>query len=618
MWRDNALRSLLPILAGFAFLLLFAIAQIFLSIEQRRVSFWAHQAIEIQGQLNEVQTAVADAETGQRGYLLTGRLSYLEPYETARRELGPKLDYLASETLGDPIQQKSLANLRALIDRKLKELQETIDLRSSGKADEALAIVNNDSGKELMAGARQAIADMQAQETSILDSRTTSSNLLEWADRVALVVGAILIVVFGAITLAGARKRVVAVEAANEKLREETAQRLEAEKQVRQLQKMEAIGQLTGGIAHDFNNMLAVIIGSIDMASRRLTGVENPAVSRSLKNASEGANRAALLTSRLLAFSRQQPLEPTVLDANKLVSAMSELLRRTLGETIEVETVLAGGLWKTFADASQLESALLNLAVNARDAMLQGGRLTIETGNADLDERYASAHVEVKAGQYIMISVTDTGVGMSPQVIERAFDPFYTTKSAGKGTGLGLSQVFGFVKQSAGHLKLYSEIGHGTTAKIYLPRTNRELTPNEESETPDGVPQGAIDQVILVVEDDTAVREMTVSALRDLGYTVVHAPSGRDALRYLDSHANVALLFTDVVMPEMNGRELAVEALKRRPGLKVLYTTGYTRNAIVHNGVVDPGTAFLAKPFTIKQLATKVDHLLKAPASAAE
>jgi signal transduction histidine kinase len=618
MWRDNSLRSLLPILAGFALLLLVAVAQIFLSIEQQRVNFWAHQAREIQGQLHQIQTAIADAETGQRGYLLTGRLSYLEPYETAKRELGPKLDYLASETLGDPIQQKLLANLRALVDRKLKELQDTIDLRSSGRADDALAIVNNDTGKELMSGVRQAIADMQAQDTRILDGRSASSNLLELADRVALVIGAVLIVVFGAMTLKGARERVVAVEAANEKLREETSQRLEAEKQVRQLQKMEAIGQLTGGIAHDFNNMLAIIIGSLDIARRRLSGSEHPAVARSLKNATEGANRAALLTSRLLAFSRQQPLEPSVLDANKLVSGMSELLRRTLGETIEVETVLAGGLWKTFADASQLESALLNLAVNARDAMPQGGRLTIETGNADLDDRYAAAHVEVKPGQYVMISVTDTGVGMSAQVIERAFDPFYTTKSAGKGTGLGLSQVFGFVKQSTGHLKLYSEVGHGTTAKIYLPRSLREPTRGEDNEASDAIPHGGVDQVILVVEDDNAVREMTVSALRDLGYTVVHAPSGRDALGYLDDHTNVALLFTDVVMPEMNGRELAVEALKRRPALKILYTTGYTRNAIVHNGVVDPGTAFLAKPFTVRQLAMKVDHLLKTPAPVVE
>jgi CheY-like chemotaxis protein len=359
--------------------------------------------------------------------------------------------------------------------------------------------------------------------------------------------------------------------------------------------------------------MLAVIIGSLDIARRRLTGAEHPAVLRSLKNAGEGANRAALLTSRLLAFSRQQPLEPSVLDANKLVGGMSELLRRTLGETIQVETVLAGGLWKTFADAAQLESALLNLAVNARDAMPQGGRLTIETGNADLDDRYAAAHVEVKPGQYVMISVTDTGVGMTSQVVERAFEPFYTTKSAGKGTGLGLSQVFGFVKQSTGHLKLYSEVGHGTTAKIYLPRSMRELPTGEVSDAGDATPQGAIDQVILVVEDDASVREMTVGALRDLGYTVIHAPSGKEALRQLDAHTNVALLFTDVVMPEMNGRELAAEAQKRRPAVKVLYTTGYTRNAIVHNGVVDPGTAFLAKPFTIKQLAVKVDHLLKSP-----
>ncbi|RYG96178.1 MAG: DUF4118 domain-containing protein, partial [Alphaproteobacteria bacterium] len=257
------------------------------------------------------------------------------------------------------------------------------------------------------------------------------------------------------------------IQERSRQLEVEMADRQAAESQVRQLQKMESIGQLTGGIAHDFNNMLAIVIGSLDMAKLRLTGEEHPKVGACIDNAMGGAQRASVLTSRLLAFSRQQPLAPQAVDANKLVSGMSEMLRRTLGEQILVETVLAGGLWHCFADTSQLESAIINLAVNARDAMPEGGKLTIETGNAELDDRYARSHEEVQPGQYVMIVVSDSGTGMTPQIIERAFDPFYTTKGVGKGTGLGLSQVFGYVKQSGGHVKIYSEIGEGTSIKIY-------------------------------------------------------------------------------------------------------------------------------------------------------
>lgn len=381
--------------------------------------------------------------------------------------------------------------------------------------------------------------------------------------------------------------------------------------QLNQAQKMEAVGQLTGGIAHDFNNMLAIVIGSLDMARRRLTGAEHPTVSQCIKNAAEGAERAAVLTSRLLAFSRQQPLEPRVIDPNKLVSGMSELLRSTIAEPITIESVMAGGLWRVFADTAQLESALLNLAVNARDAMPNGGKLTIETANMDLDERYAELQTEVTPGQYAMISVTDTGGGMPPEVIERAFDPFYTTKGVGKGTGLGLSQVFGFVKQSGGHVKIYSEIGQGTTVKIYLPRYLGSASTVRIEHPKDCLPEGSTHEIVLVVEDDTKVRRMSVDALSELGYTVIQAESPVEALQMLETHKpTVNILFTDIVMPEMSGRELADRALKRLPGLKVLFTTGYTRNAIVHNGVVDPGMTFLSKPFTLNQLARKIRQAL--------
>ena len=385
-----------------------------------------------------------------------------------------------------------------------------------------------------------------------------------------------------------------------------------AEAQIRQMQKIEAIGQLTGGIAHDFNNMLAIVIGSLDIAHRRVNDDPQRAL-KFIENAREGAARAATLTSRLLAFSRQQPLEPESLDLNKLVANMSELLRRTLGEQIQVETVLAGGLWRTMADPGEVENALLNLCVNARDAMPGGGKLTIETANAHLDAAYASGHLEVAEGQYVLLCVSDTGSGMAPEVIERAFDPFYTTKAVGKGTGLGLSQVHGFIKQSGGHVKIYSEVGHGTTIRIYLPRWFGADAPRLAPPRRDGaVARGTPNEIVLVVEDEAGVRNLSVDALRELGYTVIHADGAGEALRMIGEHPTIHLLFTDIIMPEMNGRQLADRAVVLRPDLKVLYTTGYTRNAVVHNGVLDPGVAFLPKPFTIDQLAAKVRQVLDA------
>jgi CheY-like chemotaxis protein len=346
------------------------------------------------------------------------------------------------------------------------------------------------------------------------------------------------------------------------------------------------------------------------MRGRRITGTEHPGVARALVNAAEGAERAASLTARLLAFARQQALEPRTLDANKLVGGMSELLRRTLGERVRVETVLAGGLWRVFADPVQIESALINLAVNGRDAMPDGGRLTIETANAELDERYARSHEEVRPGQYVVLTLTDTGAGMPPEVIDRAFEPFYTTKGVGRGTGLGLSQVFGFIKQSNGHVKIYSEIGQGTTIKLYLPRFVGEDSVAATVPDRGAMPTARGDEIILVVEDEAGVRAMSVDALRDLGYIVVQAAVGNAALEQLALQLRIDLLFTDIVMPGMTGRQLADRATAEHAHLKVLYTTGYTRNAIVHNGIVDYGVSFLPKPFAIEALAHKVREVL--------
>ncbi|BBK35188.1 hypothetical protein STAQ_02660 [Allostella sp. ATCC 35155] len=397
--------------------------------------------------------------------------------------------------------------------------------------------------------------------------------------------------------------------AALAQLRAESVRREATEAQLRQSQKMDAIGRLTGGVAHDFNNLLTVVTGNLDLVLRRLGDGADPRVRRGITGALEGARRAAALTQRLLAFARQQPLDPKPTDANRLVGGMSDLLRRTLGEVVEIETVLAGGLWPIFADAPQLENALLNLAVNARDAMPAGGKLTIETANTHLDDAYARSHDEVTPGQYVMIAVSDTGTGMPPDVIARAFDPFFTTKPLGEGTGLGLSQVFGFVKQSGGHVKIYSEPGQGTAVKIYLPRhippaqAEDDLAwaaPPEERQLGNG-------RTILVVEDEAAVRQFSVECLADLGYAVLEAGDGATALRLLDQHPEVVVLFTDVILPGgMNGRHLADEACRRRPGLAVLFTTGYTQNAIVHNGMLDPGVDMIGKPFTQAEVARKL------------
>ena len=398
------------------------------------------------------------------------------------------------------------------------------------------------------------------------------------------------------------------------KVTRDLTERRETEERQRQSQKMESIGQLTGGVAHDFNNLLTVIVGSLEALQRHLESgsPDHDRLRRSAANAMRGARRAESLTQRLLAFSRQQPLEPRSVDIGRLVSGISDLLRRTLGEQIAVETVLAGGLWRAHADPGQLEVAILNLAVNARDAMPNGGKLTIETANAQLDETYASAQAEVVPGQYVMLAVSDNGAGMSEDVKAKAFDPFFTTKDVGHGTGLGLSQVYGFVKQSRGHVKIYSEQGEGTTVKIYLPRYHVET--EEVQERPvQPLPRGAGHETVLVVEDDGDVRNYTTETLRELGYHVLEASNGAAALQMLEHHPDVDVLFTDVGLPGgMNGRRLGEEARKRRGTLKVLFTTGYARNAIVHEGRLDPGVELLTKPFTQGALAEKLRDILDA------
>ena len=376
-----------------------------------------------------------------------------------------------------------------------------------------------------------------------------------------------------------------------------------------QAQKMEAVGQLTGGIAHDFNNLLTAIQGSIELVFQGPNDLD-PETKRLLTSAMRAAERGGALTHQLLAFSRQQTLAPQDIDINRRVAGMAEMLRRTLGESTEIETVLAAGLWHSFVDPNHLESALVNLAVNARDAMPDGGKLTIETGNTFIDEEYAATQQDVTPGQYVMLAVSDTGIGMTAETMTRAFEPFFTTKPLGQGTGLGLSQVFGFVKQSGGHIDLYSKLGQGTTAKIYLPRYISMEVPQRVSARPASIPLGN-DEMVLLVEDDDDVRSFVTSALARLGYRVFEASDATAALTILDTHPEIVVLFTDVGLPGVNGRQLADEARQRVPDLKILYTTGYARNAIVHHGRLDPGVDLLVKPFTIEQLGLKLQEMLQ-------
>jgi PAS domain S-box-containing protein len=373
----------------------------------------------------------------------------------------------------------------------------------------------------------------------------------------------------------------------------------ETERQLRQAQKMEAVGELTGGVAHDFNNILTVITGTIEILQEAVT--DRPDLAAVAKMIDEAASRGADLTQRLLAFARRQPLQPRATDINTLVVETAKLLRPTLGEQIEIESMLTDNLPPALVDPSQLTSALINLALNSRDAMPTGGKLTVETKTAYLDETYAKANTEVQPGHYVMLAVSDTGSGIPAAIQDKVFDPFFTTKEVGRGTGLGLSMVYGFVKQSNGHIKIYSEEGHGTTIKLYLPYSDGHQLSSDIAPTV-SVEGGS--ETVLAVEDDALVRAYVVAQLRSLGYQVLTAANGAEALIIIESDVRIDVLFTDVIMPgAMNGRQLAEESRKLRPDLKILFTSGYTENAIVHHGRLDPGVLLLAKPYRKADLA---------------
>lgn len=381
---------------------------------------------------------------------------------------------------------------------------------------------------------------------------------------------------------------------------------LQQQQRFAEAQRLESLGQLTGGVAHDFNNLLTVIVGSADSLLSRVSADLRPRVDAILY----AADNATALIKQLLAFSRRQALQLVPVDLNATVTAMEEMLSRSLGARVETQFVLAPNLWRAYADRAQIESALLNLAINARDAMPEGGKLTIETHNAHLDTHYASQNADVTAGDYVALAVTDTGSGMSPEVRERAVEPFFTTKEVGKGSGLGLSMIYGFARQSKGHVKIYSELGRGTTVRLYLPRATHE----EEVVAPvDAAAAVGGAETVLVVEDDVQVRELAVTSLRERGYTVVEAANGNEAVTVLDADGHIDLVLTDMVMPgAMTGKEVAEHAIKVRPGVKVLFTSGYADASVMRNGLVKAGARFLSKPYRGGQLAATVRALLDA------
>jgi signal transduction histidine kinase len=596
------------LVVGLLLLVCAAMAAIIVAIASAGAERWASHSLEVRRVQAVTFSALQDAETAQRGYLLTGDPSYLQPYNEAHDSLPILKGQLRTLVADNAAQRRRVADIIQAIDTKMAELDLTVAMAREGRADAAIARLKTNVGKAQMDRVRALSRTFETAEARLLVQRQATV-----ATQRSLLIGVIILALVAAALLAVAvvretRDHARTLSGQNRALENEIAQRERAEAQLRQAQKMEALGQLTGGVAHDFNNMLAIIVGNLDMLIRRLSGQEK--LLSLAENALSGANRAAALTKGLLAFSRQQPLDPKPTDVNKCVADMSELLRRALGENIAVETVLAGGLWRAFVDTPQLESAILNLAVNARDAMGQAGggeaggasgRLTIETSNAFLDKAYADAHEEVVAGQFVLVAITDTGGGMTPEVMERAFDPFFTTKRLGEGTGLGLSQVHGFLKQSRGHIKLYSELGVGTTVKLYLPRDTQGLAV-EEPVAPRPIVANGDAFTVLIAEDDPGVRTFTVSAARELGYKVIEADGAAVALERLGQRPEINILLTDVVMPGSNGRQLVDAALVLRPDLKVIYMTGYTRNAIVHNGTLDAGTRLLTKPFTLEQL----------------
>ena len=579
--------------------------------------------METRDKAREVLALTLAAQGSVRGYLLTGDQSFLGAYDAGVDSLPAALERLAEMTSDNPRQVAVLANLRAEIDDLLAFYRRIVAGRP-GNTGEALALVRDGRGEDLMHSVRSGVDTFVGEEQRLLVERQLSAERLrQWTLLIVFtaLVAAIALAVWLSRAMRSYVDRLVQQSAALER---ETELRRQSEATLVQAQKMEAVGQLAGGIAHDFNNMLTVVLGNLATALRRLDKLGEPgqAIVPSLEAACQGAQAGAKLTHRLLAFSRRQPLAPSRIDLDRVVAGVADLIRRTIGADIALETVLSAGLWPAYADGHQLENVIVNLVVNARDAMPDGGRVTIETANAYLDERYAARFGDVTAGQYVLLSVTDTGSGIPAELIDRVFEPFFTTKAEGEGTGLGLAMVHGFVKQSGGHVRIYSEPGQGTTVKVYLPRhveTGQVSSAPLAADDREDVAIARGSEGILMVEDNAEVRAYAREALEDAGYAVVEAANAEEALRRLADGTRIDLVFTEVVLgPDLNGRQLADVIAARGIDLPVLFTTGYSRNAIFHNGRLDPGVYRLEKPYTQTELTRRIRALLESrPASPA-
>lgn len=597
-------RIRLGLIGGFALLVCvctLVIAAAFASMSADRL---VEHSMTVRQTVEQLLNTLQEAETGERGFVLTGDASYLEPYNRAKTQLPileGQLRQLADQSV---THQKQLDELYPLIAEKMDELSTTVHQRQVGHVGASMWLMKTNLGRDMMQRVRYLVNDFDRAELDMLRDRNAAAAVHRTLLTTATVLVTLLAGALGFIVVLKARRDANEVHDRNKALREEIVQREAAELQLRQAQKMEALGQLTGGVAHDFNNMLAIIVGNLEMLIKRLPESEN--LQRTLAgNALNGAHRAAELTKRLLAFSRQQPLQPKGTDVNQCVHDVAVMLRRSLGENIQIEIVQGGGLWRAFIDKPQLESAILNLAVNARDAMNGKGKLTIESANVFLDRTYTDMHSDVTPGEYVMVAVTDTGCGMPPDVMSKVFDPFFTTKEVGQGTGLGLSQVHGFAKQSDGHVKIYSEPGLGTTVKLYLPRDMSKV--EEKPKQPSvQVPSFVPNRKVLVVEDDADVRNFVVAVLKDLGYDAIAADNADTARVLLAKDRKINVMLTDVVMPGTNGKQLVDDIRGSRPDMTVLFMTGYPRNTIVHNGVLDPNVRLITKPFTVDDLSREL------------
>ncbi len=593
--------ALLIVAAALASVLIFRVAD---------ATDWVEHTYLVRGDVARLESALDGVEIAARDRVLTKAGDSQSAYAADRAAIDADVKALRELVADNPTQIDRLDQLRALTQARFRALDPLF--QQVALTDPAPFDVGASGG---LASIRALIDDFDGAERRLLVERQRTAIQLEKG-----LLAAIVFCLFSAATVSVAVTRtnwsyLTDLRAQADALKAESESRRKAEGLLLQVQKLETVGQLTAGIAHDFNNLLTIVLGNLDTARLRLqSGAAAERVAGAIETAAQGARRAATLTQRLLAFSRQQALAPRQLDLNKTVAAISEVLERSVGETVKLETVLAAGLWPAFADGHQVENAIVNLVVNARDAMPDGGRITLETANAHLDEAYAAQFGDVAAGQYVMMSVTDTGVGIASAILPKVFDPFFTTKAPGKGTGLGLAMIHGFVKQSRGHIRIYSELGQGTSVKIYLPRMTAALEPAaaplvgaDEGETP----RAQTGEAVLLVEDDDGVREFAVAALEGLGYRVLPAREAAGALDLLRGAERIDLIFTDVVLPGgVNGRQLAEQARGLRPAAPVLYTTGYTRNAIVHGGRLDADVRLLGKPYTQDMLARAVRRLI--------